>query len=162
MSPDDQLTGLFRAHYRDLVRLAALLVDDRSVCEEIVQDAYVRMHGRLHTIDPAKAAPYLRSAVLNGARSHLRRRRVSDRHQPAPQTNAPAAELSGVDHHIRAAVLAAIRALPTRQQEVLLLRFYLDLTEREVAETLGISIGSAKTHARRGFAALASVLEELR
>lgn len=156
------LESVYREHYRSLVRLASLLVDDVGTCEELVQDAFVRVWRRgpvLRTDD--KLPSYLRSAVLNGARSQVRRKVVARRHlqaAPDPAPGADAAPLAGdVDR-----VLTALRALPDRQREVLALRYYLDLSEAEIAATLGISTGSVKTHAHRGLAALAARLEDLR
>jgi RNA polymerase sigma-70 factor (sigma-E family) len=160
---DPWLAGLYRDHYRDLVRLAALLLGDVATSEEVVQDAFVRVHLARHRDrlrDDAKALPYLRSAVLNGARSGLRRREVRRRPLAIVRAGAVAAEperaaLAG-DEHRR--VVAALRRLPARQRECLVLRYYLDLSEAEIAATLGISAGSVKTHASRGIAALASKL----
>jgi RNA polymerase sigma-70 factor (sigma-E family) len=157
----DVLVALYDAQYRSLVRLASLLVDDIGTCEELVQDAFVavwRQRGRLY--DPAKLPAYLRSAVLNGARSHLRKTQVRRRHVLPLPGSAPAAEVGGVAATETDRVLGALRALPDRQREVLALRYYLDLSEAEIAHTLGISAGSVKTHASRGLAALATALEE--
>jgi RNA polymerase sigma-70 factor (sigma-E family) len=151
----DWLDAAFRKDYTPLVRLAALLVD-REVAEELVQDAFVRTHGRLSRIAPDKVSVYLRSAVINGARSHLRRRSVQRRHLPAADPPAVAAEVGGVAAAQRAELLEALEHLPNRQREVLLLRYFLDLSELEIAETLGISPGSVKQHAHRGLASLAS------
>jgi RNA polymerase sigma-70 factor (sigma-E family) len=155
------LAGLYREHYRSLVKLASLLVDDVGECEELVQDAFVRVfRGGAALREPDRAPAYLRSAVLNGARSHLRRREVRRRHLVAVPDPAPSAEARAVASDEARRVLAALRSLPDRQREVLTLRFYLDLSEAEIAETLGISTGSVKTHAHRGMAALASRLED--
>jgi RNA polymerase sigma-70 factor (sigma-E family) len=151
----DWLDAAFRKDYTPLVRLAGLLVD-REVAEELVQDAFVRTHGRLSRIDPDKVSIYLRSAVINGARSHLRRRSVQRRHLPAADPPAVAAEVAGVAAAQRAELLEALERLPNRQREVLLLRYFLDLSETEIAETLGISPGSVKQHAHRGLATLAT------
>ncbi len=162
-APVDPLGALFTEHYGALVRLAGLLVDDRATAEDVVQDAFVRLHGRLHRVTPGKEPAYLRSIVLNGARSHLRQTQRRGRPRgTGPETTAPPAETSGLERHRDDVVLRAVRGLSPRQRSVLLLRFYVGLTEQEVAETLGISVGSVKTHSRRGFAALAPVLEELR
>lgn len=149
------LEELYAEHYRSLVRLAALLVDDVGTCEELVQDAFVGvLRRRSAWDDPARAAAYLRSAVLNGARSALRKRRVRERPVPAPVRSGEADD----NRH----VLAALRSLPDRQREVLAMRYWLDLSEADIASTLGISAGSVKTHASRGLAALERVLEEER
>ena len=160
--PARDLAGAYREHYRSLVRLAALLVDDVGRCEEIVQDAFVKVWRRPPSVAGDDRLPaYLRSAVLNGARSHLRHRSVERRHLRAVAVPAAVSEgrASTPDD---ARVLAALRALPVRQREVLALRYYLDLSEAEIAATLGISAGAVKTHAHRGLGALAERLEDLR
>ncbi len=158
----DALESVYLAHYRSLVRLASLLIDDVGTCEEVVQDAFVRVWRRGPTLQADDRLPaYLRSAVLNGARSHLRRSLVARRHPqlvPEPSPGADAGARTG-DH---ARVLAALRSLPDRQREVLALRYYLDLSEAEIADILRISAGSVKTHAHRGLATLADRLEDLR
>ena len=155
-----ELEAAYRAQYRSLVRLASLLVDDVGTCVEIVQDAFVRVwrHGPVLR-DAARLPAYLRSAVLNGARSHLRRSLVARRHLRVV-TDAGCMPHDG--ERPDDGVLAALRALPVRQREVLALRYYLDLSEAEIASTLGISTGSVKTHAHRGLATLADRLEDLR
>lgn len=156
------LGSVHREHYRSLVRLASLLVDDVGTCEELVQDAFVRVWRRGPALqDPDRLPAYLRSAVLNGARSHLRRSLVARRHLqavPVPTGDPGDRPLSGDDHR----VLAALRSLPDRQRDVLVLRYYLDLSEAQIALTLGIAAGSVKTHAHRGLATLAERLEDLR
>ena len=156
------LATVHREQYASLVRLASLLLDDVGRCEEIVQDAFVKVWRRPPMLEGADRLPaYLRSAVLNGARSHLRHRTVERRHLRAIASPTEAREgpaTTGDDDR----VLAALRSLPVRQREVLALRYYLDLSEAEIADTLGISAGSVKTHAHRGLAALAERLEDLR
>jgi RNA polymerase sigma-70 factor (sigma-E family) len=161
---DTDLARLHRAHYRSLVRLASLLVDDTAVCEELVQDAFVAvLGGRDRLRDAAKLPAYLRSAVLNGARSHLRRRQVRERPGRVRMVGeAPSADVGAVEADDRRAVLAALRALPDRQRDVLLLRYYLDLSEAEIAATLGIAAGTVKTHVQRAMAHLARSLEDRR
>ncbi|MGH9179227.1 MAG: SigE family RNA polymerase sigma factor [Acidimicrobiales bacterium] len=161
---ETELARLHRAHYRSLVRLASLLVDDLGVCEELVQDAFVAVLGRRGALrDPGKLPAYLRSAVLNGARTQLRRGRVRER-RPGLRVvgEAPAADIGAVEADDRRAVLGALRSLPDRQREVLLLRYYLDLSEPEIAATLGIAPGTVKTHVQRGMAQLARLLEDRR
>lgn len=154
------LESAYRAGYRSLVRLASLLVDDVGTCEEIVQDAFVRVWQRRPELRDSDHLPaYLRSAVLNGARSHLRRRLVRRRHPVAPAEPVPAAEVTALAGHPTSGVLVALRSLSDRQRSVLVLRYYLELSEGEIARTLGISAGSVKVHAHRGLAALAERLE---
>ena len=162
--PGATLAALHREHYRSLVKLASILVDDRDACEEIVQDAFVSVFRSTSRVpDDAKLPAYLRSAVLNGARSHLRKRQVRNRFRvvggPGLAVSAEAAALLADEQH---ALLEALRTLPDRQHDVLILRFYLDLSESEIAETLGIAPGTVKTHTRRGLDALNEALENRR
>lgn len=162
---DPWLLDLYRSEYRHLVRLAALLVDDVGTAEELVQDAFVAVARQPPGGGPtgADAAPaYLRSAVMNRARSALRKREVRRRHLRSVEAPATA---PGADHDLLAdeetrRVLAALTRLSGRQREVLVLRFYGELSEAEIAGTLGISPGSVKTHAHRGLAALEHHLEQ--
>jgi RNA polymerase sigma-70 factor (sigma-E family) len=157
---DPALEALYAAHYRSLLRLAVLLVRDRETAEEVVQDAFVAMHGHWGRLrDPSRAAAYLRRVVVNRAHSVLRRRGVERRHQPTAPAAAPGAEAAVLAAEQRARVLDALRALPRRQREVLALRYYLDLDEAAIGETLGISRGAVKSHASRGAAALRARLE---
>ena len=159
---DDPVAVLFETHYAALVRLAAVLVDDVGSCEEIVQDAFAKLLTSRPGPAPGKEAPYLRSAVLNGARSRLRKRQVRRRHlDPSPPPEAPT-ESQAIHQLETRRVLDALRTLPTRQAEVLALRFQADLSELEIARTLGISPGSVKTHASRGIAGLRDRLGETR
>ena len=154
------LVELYRTHYRSLVRLAALLLDDVGTSEEVVQDAYIRMHGAWGRInEPEKALPYLRTTVINLSRSKMRRRQVAEKHAPKPMPDAPSAEYGAITLAERDAVIAALRALPDKQREAIVLRFYGDLTEVEIAAAMGVSQGAVKSHLHRGKAALARHLE---
>lgn len=168
-SADEALELLYAAHWRRLVRLAVLLVHDVGSAEEIVQDSFIAVHakwGRLH--DPEKALAYLRRSVVNRSRSHLRHLSVVRRHADREARPEPiaGADHTAYDQERRATVLEALRRLPRRQREVLALRYYLDLSEAEIADMLGISRGAVKSHASRGAAALrvqlGTVLEESR
>jgi RNA polymerase sigma-70 factor (sigma-E family) len=159
---DAALEGLYDAHYVGLVRLGVLLLRDRGVAEEVVQDAFVAMHGRWSTLDePDRAIGYLRTTVVNKSRSVLRHRAVVARHVPERMPDAPGADAAAFDRDRRRAVLDAMQSLPRRQREVLALRYYLDFSEREIADALGISQGAVKSHASRGAAALRQILGEL-
>ena len=152
---------VFRAEYRQLVGLARLLVDDPGQAEEVVQDAFVALHGRWGEVE--RPAAFLRTAVVNGGRGRLRRREVARRHLRAtepPMDRRPDDAAVLAEEH--GATAAALRALPDRQRACIALRFYDDMTEAEIASTLGISVGSVKTHVHRGMATLAAALEELR
>ena len=155
------LEVLFRSEQRNLLRVATLLLGDRGAAEEVVQDAFVRLHLSWRRLrDPERAAAWLRTAVLNGARSQLRRRGVGRRHQEAPMDPAASAEAGALAGDEQARMLAALRQLPARQREALVLRYYADLSEAEIAAAMGVSAGSVKTHAHRGLAALATILGE--
>lgn len=158
---DTAVEELYAAHYRRLVRLAMLLVRDQGTAEEVVQDSFVAMHGRWRRLkEPEKALAYLRQTVVNRSRSVLRHRGVQARHTPAPQPHHPGADTDTLHSERRSQVLDALRELPQRQREVLALRFYLDLSEAEIAATLNISRGAVKSHASRGIAALRHLLKD--
>src|SRR6266700_3653805 len=152
--------ALYSAHYQSLVRLAALLVRDVGTAEEVVQDAFVAMHGGWRRLrDTEKALSYLRQSVVNRARSVLRHRVVVDRNAPKPAPDMPSAEQGAISLLERSAVIAALRTLPPRQREALVLKFYADLSEAQIAASMGISRGAVKSHTARGVAALRVVLE---
>lgn len=154
------LVDLYREHYPSLVRLAALLLHDVATAEDVTQEAFAKVYlawGRIR--EPEKALAYVRSAVLNGARSHGRHLQVVDRHRPEPQRDTQSAEATAMAGEAHREVITALRALPARQRECLALRYYLGLSEAEIAQTLGISAGSVKTHTHRGLAALEKTLE---
>lgn len=164
-SADEALTQLYATHYRPLVRLAVLLLHDAGAAEEITQDSYVAMHrhwGRLR--DPGKAVAYLRQSVVNRARSALRHRAVVARflgRQAAP-VPAASAEAFALAAETFSEVVAALRLLPVRQREVLVLRYYGELSEAEIAATMGVSRGAVKSHASRALAAMRRAMEEFR
>ncbi|MCE3033149.1 SigE family RNA polymerase sigma factor [Streptomyces sp. CMSTAAHL-2] len=153
-------------HHRrlPLVRLAVLLVDDLPTAEDVVQDAFTalfRRHGhRLAALDDPEA--YLRTTVVNTARSVLRRRRTVRAHPPVPEGHAPAPEEDVLIHEDHREVLAALGTLTRRQREVLVLRYWSHLTEAEIAATLGLSRGAVKSTASRALDALGRRLEGLR
>jgi RNA polymerase sigma-70 factor (sigma-E family) len=154
---------IFRERYTELVGLAGLLLGDRGSAEEVVQDAFAKFHLSRHRVtDRDKEVSYLRSIVCNLARARLRRRRIEIRLRPAPQLEiAPAPDVALASHR-RDTVAAGLATLPRRQRECVVLRYWLDLSEREIADTLGIAGGSVKSHLHRGLAALESRLEDLR
>ncbi len=153
--------SLFRAQGVALVRLARIFTDDRNAAEDLVQEAFIRYQRSRHRIeDPNAAAAYLRSIVCNLARDHNRRGLMSRRHHARRPPDPPAQPLD-VEVVDRLAsdregerVMQALRGLPKRQRDCLVLRFHLELTEREIGETLGISPNTVKTHVRRGLATL--------
>jgi len=159
---DAAVEQLYATHYRQLVRTSVLLVRDLGTAEEVVQDAFVAMHDRWRTLrEPDKAVAYLRQAVVNRSRSVLRHRTVVARHQPVPPAPLPGADEDALASERRRTVLDALQQLSPRQREVLTLRYYLDLDEATIADTLGISRGAVKSHASRGAATLRTLLEEV-
>lgn len=152
---DRAVTALYAEHYRPMVRLATLLLSDQGRAEEVVQDAFVALHGRWSRLDDAeRATAYLRRSVVNGCRSAHRRRGVEARHPPSPPEDAASAEVSALAAADRDEVLRALGGLSPRQREVLVLRYYLDLSEADIADALRISRGAVKSHASRGIDAL--------
>lgn len=152
---DRAVTVLYREQYGPMVRLATLLLGDQGRAEEVVQDAFVELHGRwarLH--DQQRAAGYLRRSVVNGCRSAQRRRGVEMRHAPSPPDDATSAEASVLAAADRDRVFRALGELSPRQREVLVLRYYLDLSEADIADALRISRGAVKSHSSRGIDAL--------
>ncbi len=156
---EHEVAALFRSEYRVLVRMASLLLGDAGAAEEVVQDAFVKLQvGWSRVREPEKAPAWLRSTVLNGARSRLRHRQVRRRWLVPVPPLSPSAEAGAMvgDEHRR--VLAALRLLPLRQQEALVLKFYVSLSESDIATAMGVSAGTVKTHVHRGLAALQSTL----
>lgn len=147
---------MYQDHARALVGLARLFVDHRDAAEDIVQEAFIRLARSLHRInEPTKAPAYLRSIVLNLARDHNRRGLLSLRHSMPSNDLDPV----GVDETVakrsdHTAVVLALRSLPNRQRDCLALRYLLELSISEIAETLDVSPNSVKTHLKRGLTAL--------
>jgi RNA polymerase sigma-70 factor (sigma-E family) len=160
---DRAVTALYGTHYRSLVRLAALLVRDVATAEEVVQDSFVAMHGGWRRLrDSDKALSYLRRSVVNRSRSVLRHQIVADRNAPKPLPDMPGAQPCAIVLLERSAVVAALRTLPPRQREALVLRYYGDMGEAQIASVMGISRGAVRSHTARAMSALRSVLERER
>ena len=157
---DQIVSHLFEVEARNLVRLARFFVDDRDAAEDLVQEAFIRLARSIHRIKDPEAAPaYLRSIVLNLARDHNRRGLVSLRHRVSA---APPA--AGLDDGLELAedqqrVIEALRGLAPGQRNCLVLRYYMELSNPEIARTLGISVNTVKTQIQRGMAALERMLE---
>ncbi|MDQ0951444.1 RNA polymerase sigma-70 factor (sigma-E family) [Streptomyces phaeochromogenes] len=156
----DHLTETYRAHYRSLLGLAALLLDDTASCEDVVQEAFIRVHSaRKRVRDKEKTLAYLRQTVVNLSRSALRRRILGLKLLSKPMPDMASAEEGAYDLLERDALIKAMKGLQRRQREVLVLRYFADMTEAQVAETLGISLGSVKAYGSRGIAALRVAME---
>ena len=156
------LEVLFRANATALLRLAVILTGDRALAEELVQEAFVRLHraGRRPATGAERA--YLRRTVINLSHGHHRHLRVVRRHTTEADADALAADVDVLRRDDQRLVAEAVRRLPERQRDCIVLRFYEDLTDSEIAEALGISPGSVKTHLHRAPTTLADRLEELR
>jgi len=158
---DAAVEQLYAAHWRQLVRLAVLLVHDQSAAEDVVQDAFVALHARWSRLrDPDRAMAYLRQAVVNGSRSALRHRVVVERYARRAPHDDVVVEAPVEAGSRRDAVREALLHLSERQREVLVLRHYLDWSEAQIADALQISPGAVKTHAHRGGRALRALLGE--
>lgn len=155
-----QLDALYREHAPAALRLALLLTGDKARAEDLVQDAFLRAGSRLGVLrDPERFGAYLRKAVVNATRNAHRHRQVVDRYLTrqgplVPQFSEPD------DLTTRDALWSAIQHLPARQREVIVCRFYLDLSERNTADALGCSPGTVKSSLSRGLDALRAVLQK--
>jgi RNA polymerase sigma-70 factor (sigma-E family) len=160
----DALADLYRAESGRVVRLAYLLTGQRQLAEDLAQEAFVRVASRLRDVDPDAFGAYLRRTVINLARSHFRhvrvQRRYADRVEADAEQQQRAAEASSAGAvETREELWIALRALPTRQREVIVCRFYLDLSEEQTAESLRMRVGTVKSTTSRGLQALRAALE---
>jgi RNA polymerase sigma-70 factor (sigma-E family) len=155
---DVPFAEVFAQHYAPALRLAALLEGDPTRAEDAVCDAFARVYGRLRRGGVDDVGPYLRQAVVNSVRGGWRRRQVERRHASALETkaSAPPFELEVVE---RDEMWTALRRLPAGQRRVVVLRYYEDLSEAEVARLLHVKAGTVKSQAAKGLAALHSILE---
>lgn len=164
LDPTLAIEAAFRSDYANLVALARLLLDNGSDAEETVQEAFVRTFARRRHLRTAAAdpVPYLRRSVVNLSRGTLRRRRTQRRSTLEPPEHAASAADEVLRHQSQAEIRGALRRLPTRQRECVVLRYLLDSSTEQTAALLGISPGSVKTHLHRGLIALEVTLEDWR
>jgi len=158
----DELRAAYDAHARPLLRLAVALTADPALAEDLVHDAFVRLHRAARPPAPEAEGAYLRRIVTNLSHDHHRHGAVVRRLAPAPGDPAPSAELDALGGDRARAVAAAVAALPARQRDCVALHYFGGLTDAAVAAELGISAGSVKTHLHRARAALALSLEDHR
>jgi RNA polymerase sigma-70 factor (sigma-E family) len=157
--PPRTLADLYAEHRMRLVRLASLLVDEPATAEDVVQEAFTGLHRHWGELRDERAAlGYLRTAVVNGSRSVLRRRRTARDYVPPHQVNARSAESLALLSAEHQAVVDALAQLPARQREVLVLRYYGGLSEAEISEATGISRGAVKSTASRALDSVARVM----
>ncbi len=160
------VSAVFDAQHAQLVRLARLLGADADA-EDVVAEAFYDLYRRYDRLrDPSRATAYVRAAVCNLTRMRLRHLQVVRRHASLPNPDdgrlVGSAESELLLREEQQQVIDALATLPTRQRQALVLRYWLDLREAEVAETMGISKGSVKVHTSRGMAALTERLAEPR
>lgn len=160
--PAAQVAALYEAHALGLLRLAVIMLGDQQAAEDVVQDAFLGLYRRWHTLRSTdRAHAYVRSAVFNGCRSALRKR-GRDRQfvltEPQSESESESAEASVLLSEEHQEVLAAMRRLPGRQREAVALRYCLDMPVDEVARAMGISQGAVKSATSRGVAALGRIL----
>lgn len=155
--PDEtDVEGLFRARYLEMVRLAGLLGADDP--EDIAQEAFTRLMNREPGLGAAQVAlPYLRTIVINLTRNRHRHLRVVRQRTPAV-LGGDSCEQAAIAYEDHREVIAALAGLPSRRREAIVLRYWLDLPEREIAAAMGVSLGTVKSSLSRGLAALAQVL----
>jgi RNA polymerase sigma-70 factor (sigma-E family) len=160
-SAGEAVTVMYQEHYGSLVRTAVLLVGDVATAEDVVQDSFIAVHRYWWRLrDPSRARAYLHRTVANKSRSVLRHRAVAGRRAPNPPPDLPSAEdsvLAALDHsHVR----TALRGLPVRQRQVMVLRYYAGLSEAQIAATMGISKGTVKAHTARAMHSLRATLRQ--
>ena len=157
---DRAVTALYRIHYRPLVRLATLLVGDIATAEEIVQDSFIAVHAAWRRLrDGDRALSYLRQSVVNRSRSAPRHRATGNRAAPNPIPGMPGAEQAEIAQLERSPLILALRALPPRQREALVLHYYAGLPEDQIAAAMGISRGAVRSHTVQAVVSLRAVLD---
>jgi RNA polymerase sigma factor (sigma-70 family) len=158
---DRALTALYRQHYRALVRLVALLVRDVATAEKVVQDCFVAMHGRWRQFGDSDAAlSYLRESVVNRSRLAPRPWAADGRRALRSAPGQPGPEHGGIALVEQAAIVAALHELPRRQREALVLRYYGNLSQVQVAAAMGVGAGAVQVHLTRAMNALQGVLQD--
>ena len=158
LDADAAVAELYSLHYRPLTRLATLLVRDAATAEDVVQDAFVAMRSAWPRLgDTENALAYLRQAVVNRSRSVLRHRTVTGTNLQQALPDIPSAD-HGTPDLLDQPAVAALAGLPERQREAIVLRFYADLSEDQIAAAMRISRGAVRSHTARGLSALGAAL----
>jgi RNA polymerase sigma-70 factor (sigma-E family) len=155
--PAEPLRGAFEDHYGGLVRLCSLLTGRRDIAEDLAQEAFVRLAGKIDRLEIDAVGPYLRRIAVNLWKNRLRRMAIELRHRSAAREPA----VAGIDVEERDEMWAAVKRLPARQRTCLVLRYYEELSERETAATLGCSIGTVKSQTSKALARLRKELGDV-
>ncbi len=156
--PSDAIDRLYREHVPGALRLACLLCGERSLAEDLVHDAFVRVAGRLRMIrDPESFRAYFHRAVVNAVRSHYRHAAVERRHRVRDAAGLDL-HTSNPDVELRDTIQRLLQQLPERQREALVCRYYLDLSEQATAAAMGCPAGTVKSSLARGLEAMRSAL----
>jgi RNA polymerase sigma-70 factor (sigma-E family) len=152
----------YRAESGRVRALAFLLTGDHHLAEDLAQEAFVRVGSRLRHVSPETFGPYVRRTVVNLAHSHFRRlavrRKYSGRIESDARQRMAACESGRTDTETREQLWDALQHLPPRQRAAIVCRYYLDLSEAETAQALGVSVGTVKSSTSRGLAALRAVI----
>src|SRR3569833_4643382 len=158
---DGSLLKLYCEQQVGVIRLGVIMLGDEASAEDVVQDVFARMFKSApDQRDEAKLLAYARSAVLNGCRQVLRRRKLAWRHVRFYERPVWSAESAVLLREDRRDVMEALRRLPRRKREVLILRFYLELSDVELARTLGIRPVTVRSTMSRALSSLAKELGE--
>jgi RNA polymerase sigma-70 factor (sigma-E family) len=162
-TPVPSFADQYRAESASVASLAYLLTGDRHLAEDLMQEAFLRVGSRLRHVSPETFGPYVRRTVVNLARSHFRKNGVRNKYAPKVETEAEqrrrSLEDGGTDFETREELWAMLQDLPARQREAIVCRFYLDMSESETADALGISLGTVKSSTSRGLAALRAAMQ---
>jgi RNA polymerase sigma-70 factor (sigma-E family) len=158
-TPAESMRDLYDRCHADMVRFAAFLTGQVDAAEDVAQDAFVRVFDAWDRIeDPTRAEAYLKQTVVNLVRGGHRREQIADRHADRTLSVVPSAEEDALGELGRQRVLDAVASLPMRQRACVVMRHWMRMTETEIAETLDLSVGSVRTHAKRGTKRLQSQL----
>ncbi len=157
----DEVLAMYRTHHTELVRFASFVAPEDGMAEDLAHEAFLKLYSAWRRIDdPRKVGAYLRTTVLNLARGRARHLGVIRRNRPEPPPEQASAEWGAMRNDSRERVVQALRHLSARQRACLVLRHYEDRTETQIAEILGISVGSVRTHVHRGMQSLEKLLEQ--
>lgn len=157
--PREEVLAVYESHYTGLVRLAALLGNDRHAAEDLVHEAFIKLFSHWDELSHRSKAPaYLRSTIVNLARGRHRRHLIAVRKAPPGMPDTASAEDFALGRVRQQRVVDALKRLPARQRECLVLRHYAQLSESEIAETVGLSVGTVRTHLHRGLERLHTLL----